>query len=524
MKILSNEKYNDLVNKPEQIKKELQEEFDKKLELARKEIEIDGKKQPVTPGPSSVMDIPIASSFDVIQASLRILPPDFEFEVIPLIRKLAKVNPDVSQALTNLVQLANTGHKIKFDPSVGEDQVEAMRNFIIESSKSWHVGAAGMNGIVNKMFRQPMIGGASSVEWVPNMQLNNLEGVKFINPETIRFVVDKNFKGYQPYQRPKNLNILENIKSLRKLNTLQYKYYALNGDTDLPYGCPPYLAALDPIATQRHMIDNIKFIVTLLGAFGYIMANMEKPDQAVGEQDEAYIARCNKILTDLKERVKQGTRDGVMVGFKDDHEFEFKETTKNATGVKDIFDQNELLIASGLNYDTLFMGRPGATETLVTVMFTKMLAQLKNIQDVVGEQLEFGYRFALTLGGFKFKRLQVEFNKSTILDDYKFQQALEIKIRNLEHLYDQGIVGQDLFADELGYIKPDQAEPRITREKPVPGDGAMDPQTKKKVKGGKNKSARKTRDASKPRGTIKKSGASSNDSENDTRIIKIGGL
>ena len=511
MKILSNKEYEKLHGRA----KELEDQ----IALIKKEISIDGKRTIVTPGPSSVRDIPVSSAFDVVQASLRVLPSEVQSDiVVPLIRQLAKVNPDVSQALNDFVRLANTGHKIKFDPSVGETQVEEMRQFIIESSKSWHVGAGGMNGIVNKMFRQLQIGGASSMEWIPNIQLNNIEESRFVNPETIRFVVDKNYKGYQPYQRPHYRHIIDNIKNLRKLNQLQFRYFAMNGDTDLPYGYPPYLAAMDALVTQKHMVDNIKFIVTLLGAFGYVSANMEKPEQQAGETDQAYLARLKSLLEEFKVVVQRGTRDGVLVGFKDDHEFEFKETAKNAAGVKDIFEQNELLVASGLNYDAIFMGRPGATETLVTIMFTKMISQLRNSQDIVAEQLEFGYKFALTLGGFKFKRLHVEFNKSTLTDELKYQQAQEIKIRNLNALYDQGQISQDQYADDMNLIKPDQQEPRITREKTSPGDGSMDPVTKKKTKDTKNRSAKKGRDKNNPQGTVKKQ----RNSADDTKIIKIG--
>jgi len=514
MKILSNKTWDELQSKNKQLEEQ--------IALIKKDINVDGRRTIVTPGASSVRDIPVSSAFDVVQASLRVLPSEVQSEiVVPLIRQLAKVNPDVSQALNDFVRLANTGHKIKFDPTVGESQVEEMRQFILESSKNWHVGAGGMNGIVNKMFRQVQIGGASSIEWIPNVALDNIEETRFINPETIRYVVDKNVKGFQPYQRPHYRHIIDNIKNLRKLNTLQFKYFAINGDTDLPYGYPPYLAAMDPLVTQKHMVDNIKFIVTLLGAFGYVSANMEKPDQAAGESDESYIKRLKSLLSEFKQVVQTGTRDGVLVGYKDDHEFEFKETTKNAAGVKDIFEQNELLVAAGLGTDPIFMGRPGGTETLVTVMFSKMLSQLRNIQDTVSEQLEFGYKFALTLGGFKFKRLHVEFSKSTLTDELKYQQAQEIKIRNLNELYDQGQISQDTYADEINLIKPDQKEPRITREQKPAGspDGKMDPVTKKKTKDSKNKSAKKQRDKKNPQGTVKRQNSSDDD---DTKIIKIG--
>lgn len=489
-----------------------QKSLESKVEELKKTVEVASRKIVVGPTASSSRDLPV-SSFTGVEARLNIIPAEYEFDVIPIIRKLAKINPDMAQALNDFTRLANTGHKIKFDPTVGEDQVDKMRQFISDASKEWHKGAAGMSAITNKMFRQAMIGGAVSTEWIPNLDLNNLEEVRFVNPETIRFVIDKNYRGYQPYQKVKNKPIVNYSKDLRKLNPNQFKYLALNGDTDLPYGTPPYLPALDPIATQQHMVQNIKFIVTLLGILGYVDARIEKPNQDPGESDEAYQGRLISLLGQFKERVIAGVRDGANVGYKEDHEFEFKQTAPSASGVKELFEQNELLIASGLNYDAVFMGRPGATETLVTVLFTKMLAQLKNIQDIVGANLEFGYSFALTLAGFKFKRLTVEFNRSTITDDLKYQQAQEVLIRNLEHLYDQGIIGQDQFADSMNYIKADQANPRITREKNDP-EAALKKQGKEKKK---DASDRGVRDKNKPQGTIQK-----NNDTPDAKIIAIG--
>lgn len=496
MKLLKDSTYNGILSENAELKAT--------VEKLRKELEINDQKILISPTPSSSRDLPqgYGGFINGLNSSLRVLPAEFEFEVIPLIRKLAKVNPDVSQALDDFTKLANTGHKIKFDPSVGESQVEDMREMLENNSPNWHMGALGMGGITNKLFQQAMIGGATSVEWIPNMDLNNLEEVRFVNPEQIRFVVEKNSRKYQPYQKLKNMPIDGNfLKDLKKLNPYQYKYTALNGDTDLPYGTPPYLAALPGIEAQSNMLQNIRFIVQMLGILGYLDARVEKPDKKGGESDEAYEARLETFLNKMKERVSLGLRNGVNVGFKEDHEFDFKTTAPSAQGVKDLFEQNELLIASGLKYSAIFMGRPGSTETLVTVMFTKMLAQLKNIQDIVGGNLKFGYSLALTLAGFKFKRLSVEFNRSTITDDLKYQQAQEVKIRNLEHLYDQGIVGQDDFADAMDYIKPNQPNPRVTRDK-NDSNAAVKKQAREKSK---DASDRRVRDKNAPQGTIRQS-------------------
>jgi hypothetical protein len=488
MKILKDSTYQRLV------------EAESELKLRQnKPIEIDGKTGIVVAGPTSRKDEPL-DGIPLLKRSLKVYKADFEFEVIPVIRKLAKINPDVNQALDDFVKLANTGHNIKFDPDLKPEQVEKMKEFLNNSAKEWSVGAAGKNGVVNKMFRQAMIGGAISNEWVPNMDLNDIEEVRFIKPENIRYVVTRKNRKPVPYQKIKNqFELSPSLKSLKKLNTFQYKYLALNGDTDSPYGCPPYLPVLKPAATQQKMIDNIDFIVQSLGLLGHLEAKIDKPDQNASENDGAYETRLRNLLLGMKDVVMSSLRDGVTVGFKDDHEFDFKQTTPSAEGAQGLFEMNELQMSSALKYDAAFMGRPGSTETLITILFTKMLAQLSNIQSIIGENLEFGYKLALTLGGFKFKTVKVEFKRSTITDDLKLQQAEEIKLRNLVVKYQQGIISQEQFADEAGYEKPDQIEPR---EDPAIAQQAQ--VDKENREADKDKSDKKVRDKNNPQGTVKK--------------------
>ena len=493
MKFFTNKSWK---KKEENLREEIKAEF-----IKTKSVVIDGKKIIVTPGPVSKKDNTV-DGIPFIQRTLKVLQADFGFDVIPIIRKLAKVNPDMGQALDDFVKLANTGHIIKFDPSVGADQIDIMRKFIKDSAKKWSVGAAGVNGVVNKMFRQAMISGAIATEWVPNMNLDDIEEVRFLYPERIRFVQEKNNRRYVPYQKIKHKPI-DNVtmKDLKRLNPNQFKYFALNGDTDVPYGTPPYLPALYPIVTQRKMIDNIDYIVETMGILGYLNASIQKPQMNPNENEDQYKARAKQLLVEFKDRVKEGFRDGINVGFIDDHEFEFTQTAKTATGATDLFNQNELQVASGLKVDAAFMGRPGSTETLITILFTKMLAQLANIQGIIIENLEFGYKLALTLGGHNFKGLSVEFNKSTITDNLKWQQGEEIKIRNLVVKYHYGIIGSEQFADELGYLKPDKSEPRIDINNDDPVGGSVQKQNREKSKDASDK---KSRDKSKPQGTVKR--------------------
>lgn len=467
---------------------------------ATKTIEVQGERKVITPGPSSRRDTPV-DILPMLKSTLRELKPGFEFEVIPLIRKLEKINPDMTQAFNDLVTLANTGHKIKFDADVPADKVDEMRQFLKDSARKWVPGVVGADPLVSKIFRQIIIAGANAVEFVPNMQLDNLEEVRFLYPERIRWVVEKRTNKLHPYQEIKNNIFYDRTKRTHKrLNTDQFIYAALNGDTEIPYGTPPYLASLRALATQGRMIDNIDYVVATYGIMGWLNASMDKPDQMEGESDEAYRQRMTDLLGQFKDRSEAGFRDGINVGFKDEHEYEFNATAKNAQGISDIFDINEQQVASALRYDQAFMGR-SSTETMVTILFTKMLSQLANIQNIVKEVLEFGYKLALRLRGYKFDTLEVEFNKSTITDTLKYQQAREILIRNLRTLYADGIIGQEQYADELGYPEPDQKEPRV----PIDPEKIADDEVKRKEREkGKDKSDRVSRDKKAPQGKVRK--------------------
>lgn len=518
MKLLKDSTYDDLALKAARVEQLENQLATQEALLKQREIEINSKPAVITPGASSISDIP-QNYMQGIQKSLNVIEPDFAFDAVPIIRKLSIVNPDVNQALNDFTRLANTGHRILFDPKVSPTQIDEMRDFLTKSSKHWHVGAGGINGCVNKMFRQIQIGGAIATEWIPNAGLNDLEELRFINPEMIRFVKDKNYKKYQPYQKLKHRPIEDFTRDLKKLNTNQFKYFALNGDTDSPYGIPTYISALEGLNTQKDMITNLKFVIKYLGAWGYLDAKIAKPDRLPNESDAAYTSRLEQILLKLKTRMLQGMKDGVNAGFIDETEFNFQTTSKDVKGVAELMNMNEGIIASGLGYDSIFMGRPGSTETLVTVMFTKMLSQLKNTQDVIKENIQFGYIMILTLAGFKFKTLDVVFNRSTITDDLKYQQAQEILIRNLVVKYHYGIINLEAFADELGYAAPDQKDPRIDINQTDPTTGAVKKQNREKSK---DASDRRSREKKKPQGKTSRVKNDDPRLEEGGKVIAIG--
>ena len=241
------------------------------------------------------------------------------------------------------------------------------------------------------------------------------------------------------------------------------------------------------------MLDNVKFLMEQLGLAGFLEMLMEKPDREGDENLDHYTARLNAFLDEAKTRVKEGYRDGISVGYKGDTEFKFHSVSKSMGGIDEFFIMNEILFSSGLNMDPSMMGKNyGTSESQITIVFTKLISQLNTIQEMVAACWEYGYTLELRLAGFNFKTLKVEFNPSTALDELKYAQAEEIRIRNSNQLYADGIINQEQYAQRHDYEKADQKEPRyIPTSRETPQDAAARRAAENKGKNEGDKTARR---------------------------------
>lgn len=446
----------------------------------------------VEPGRISVPDDGNGSTSLVLTDFVKTVNPSFRVEIIKLIRDLYKVNPDVGKALQDMFQLTNTGHRVEF-PNNTDKEADMMRDHLSDSTKRWSNCMAGIDGYVNKMAVQLLVSGALSIEGVPNSKLDGLSTIVFVKPDNIVFKRE-NDGVYQPYQ--KNLNQTDPDKAFIKLNTRTYKYVGYMNDTDEPYGIPPFMSALDSLKTQSDMKVNLKHIMENAGLLGFMEALMEKPDIQPNENVPKYQARLDRELKKMKMRLKEGMKDGLVVGYKDDHEFKLNSTTKDMANLDVPWTMNQQSVANGLGINSSIIGVTTAnTEGGAGVSLSTLLAQLKNIQRTIGYVLEFLYNLELTLAGFNPKGITITWYPATVSDDVKIQQANQYKVQNLNALYRDGIISLQQYAQAMGYDTPDQAEPRVPIDKQVGNgkqliDGDEDKNTK-------NKSARRQRDKSK---------------------------
>jgi hypothetical protein len=351
-------------------------------------------KEIIPPGRVSEPDLPNGLSYMLGDSQL--LQDGYDRTFIPLIRNLAKFNSPVGLALNDLVQLTNTGWTLKFDKGVSSEQADKMKKHLNLVMKNWAEGCAGLNGLINKSISQAYISGSVSNEWVPKKDLSGIDRVVFVNPETIYVSLDKKSNRYDWYQKPVNATDITKLSAPVKLNPNTFKYLAINGDTDIPYGFPPFLAALEDIGTQKNMKKNIAFITKQMGVLGFMEMLMEKPMQNRNENDTTYRTRLQTLLKTTKDNISAAISEGVLVGYKEDHEFKFQGISKNVGGLSDIFNLNETQIANGLKISPSSLGVPVAgSETEMSIVFTKMLSQLKNIQNIIRENYEYGITLEL---------------------------------------------------------------------------------------------------------------------------------
>lgn len=460
---------------------------------------LEQNSNPVVPVPAGrVSKVDLPNVYSNFTDEFSYLTPQKYIDYIEVVRNAAPFLQNLGLAIWDLVQLSNTGHTVYFDNKTKPELVNKMRQILVDDSKLWLDGGSGIDSIVNKNLSQLYIGGAISNEWVPKPDLSGIDYVALVNPERIRFKLNRGTGRFEPYQLLRNQSITSlnsDPSNLIKLNQNTYKYFAIGGDTEDPYGIPPLVSSLEDLGIQKDMVKNIAYIVKQIGVMGFVQLLLEKPEMQKNESDAAYTTRLKRLLSESKENMASGTKDGFLVGFKGDHEYEFQSTSANISGLGDVFGVIQNLVANGLKYSNSFLGSQGGAETNITIIFTKMLSQLKNIQAQVKSNLEFGYSLHLRLKGYQFSNLTVEFNPSTIMDDLKIMQAEEINIRNSRVLYADGIIGMQGYAERLKYEKPDKEKPRA----PIDPDGMLAKvEAEKKREKDKDASDRKVREKNKP--------------------------
>jgi hypothetical protein len=412
---------------------------------------------PVGPRSSNPADVTLAS---LLLEGMVFINPDYPIEFVKVIRHLVMYNPDFSLALDNIVQLANTNYDVFFDDSVTGEEVKRLATVVNDAADNWYKYSGGMSSMKNDLLVQLVTSGALSAEMIPTNSLDGIDKVVLVDPVNIKFHYRKEQDSWLPFQYV--------LGKKYQLNLTQYRYVALRRISEKPYAVPPFLAALENVAIEKDMVNNIREIIRNLGVIGFMKVLIQQPPrktaQAGGklESDDEYTKRARSLLHDTEVEVKKGITNGYLIGFKEQHDFQMESATQNVAGAQALVQINTEMKHAGLKQSPFLLGRNySTTETLGKVVLTILTSQVKNYQKVLDVFLQDLFKLHLTLQGFNVKRVIVESSKPLIDDEVAEQQAYGLKIDNCKKLYDQGIISQAQFALALGYSESDVENPRV---------------------------------------------------------------
>lgn len=418
---------------------------------------------------------------------LQEIPLDFSVEYLVSLENLAAYNEDISYAVDNIVQLANTEHEISFPDNIPDKQAALMRAHLLAVQDSWYENSSGMQSLKGDLLTQVVVNGALSAEHYPKQDLSGIDQIVRIAPKNIRFQYDKAMGRYMPYQCNVNGVMFSTNMSMGmlRLNTATYKYIAIRRFFQSPYATPPFITAIESVVTQKDMIRSFKNIMQKLGMLGFLSAEVSPPNPIQGESPDEYWARCSSYLDNyVYPQIQKNLSTGVVAGFSGQHKFTLNGNNMNTQGAADLFKIVQSRLFAGVKQDPNMLGENySVTETFGRVILAKMLSQVEDYQTVVDKFIAGAYLLELRLAGFKIDSIEVKSKLPLVTDQAKAEAAETSKISNVKTKRDMGIISQTQAANELGYEKPDSegdiapvgGDPANPTPDPTAGDNKTDP-------------------------------------------------
>lgn len=379
------------------------------------------------------------------------LSPVVNFESLELLKKFWIYNPDFSQFVANIQNLANTGHTVTVDAR-SDAQAEAALNRINETASRIYKNAAGVDGLMNAYLAQIAWSGALSSEDVVNFTGRRVEQTVLVPVEQIRFKYDRENQRYVPFQRSNNFFGQRDNFGLIELHPETYKYYAIQTVENSPYAKPPASAAIETICeSQKPMMENIRYMAQKLGLMGLVTASVAPPVKRPNETESEWRQRAESYLKMVADALESNFRKGLLVTFRD-QKLEHTNITEGASGVYDINRISEEQVMSAFAMQPAFFGRTDSTtETYADIVYSLLLAQVHNFQRLVKRRQEATYRLDLRLGGLEVEGVSLKFNKTYSRNLLNENMSNEIEIRNVLTKVEKGLITPDQGAQELGY-------------------------------------------------------------------------
>lgn len=395
------------------------------------------------------------NSLAYIETTYASMANTLPFELYDYVELVAMYNPDYSQAVDNIKNLANPGFKVLVN-SANETKASTYRARLKAKQKNINARNGGFKGIVRNLLTQGAIYGAMCGEWVLDAELSDVIAFAFVNPKSIRFFWDAKEGDWHPYQKVSVVpSGVESIgSSYVRLNTNTFYYQAIYTYNNNPYGIPPLIAALENIGIQREMINNMKSITKKLGMLGILEVIIERLPIEPDETPLDYMQRCNLFLENYQGLIQNMVNEGGVAHF-DDTKVENLSIAERTQGAQEIFSLNEEQIFSGLHSLPSVQGRSySTTETYAGVAYELLLRSVSDFTDAVGYIMEKGCWLMDRLWNIGVDSIEFEFGENKSLNRLQTAQTEAILFNLHMWMWENGLLDQTQVGQRHGIDVP----------------------------------------------------------------------
>ncbi len=336
-----------------------------------------------------------SSALPVFTETFSGFPGDSARRLIGVLRYLASFDEDAATTLRQLQAAVNTGLNYEFQGGTrAKKQAEA-------EVWAWgsRVYAGGLSGLINNQVRESFVGGATSLEWVPQ---RNREGVREVVPvprETVSI------------RRGDNDDLIYEQALMGRtveLSPVTYRYVPVETEADKLHGVPLALAAIEALDRKRTLLTAEQRIIKLKEKLALVVATLPMPSpSSLGYQttdDEGYADAAGELLsTYVNLLVETGDKLGVYAGWETADgkpNIQSTPTDQNVQGLGDLTKSNQHRAWNGLGIPPFLAGEMGSTNyALARVVMPSFYTIADNIQRAILAQIEHGVNLHLRLAG-----------------------------------------------------------------------------------------------------------------------------
>jgi len=413
------------------------------------------------PSPSVGMDAEATAGNEQVSLyeGLNKLIPQFDLQMIEYIQRLVHDDPEVSQAVTNMVLLGNTDFSWEVGgvPSVVQEEIKQILNTELSRWYPLTDNAYDQKTFTASLLTQVFTSGATALEGEIWQQGGSYQfrSLHMIPVPSLRIYRDNQSGGYQIYQKQKSK------MTEVALNPATFIYRPLFHLPGSYYPVVPLLSGLQAIRVERRLFSKMETMIDKLPLNGVIeLLIKDPPARHSGETDSQYKKRTQTMLNNVTKHVRQAfEKNGVIVGWKGRHEFRHSNVTQNTDGlkiIKEILDRKKYI---GVKQNPLLMHvNETTTESMASVILQLQNNLIKTMQAHVGDTLGIFAQKALAFQGIHYPMLTVrgkfaepfpENEQKQADTDLKRANAFAKNTDTLLKLYEAGLVNRDDLLNRL---------------------------------------------------------------------------